>query len=98
MGRTKDTGRTYLPTADEFYGDTYNKKYYQTVMFDSSELSDIDEWEAGKEYTMVIKAKLKSKTMREDGVVEGNFQIVSTKEGGKDFYDEEQERYVNLMK
>ena len=76
MGNLKGTGKVKNPmTTDEYFGNTDNKRFYDTMTFGQVALPEAVQWETGKEYDLKVRVKLKGKRI-EDGNEENVFEIL----------------------
>ena len=63
-----------------------NDPSYPLLQIQNKQLPEIEEWEVGREYRLVVTAKLRNKSNGEYGSY-GSFSITGIKED-KDMYDE----------
>ena len=94
----KGIGKTYQRSSDEYFGNTENRKFYDILTCGISDLPDADGWNAGQEYDLKVRARLRSKTERE-GDTELSFELVgiSSLEDEKEEETPEQSRIKKIL-
>lgn len=78
----------------------YNERLMQRFYLDNRMLPEMTDWEAGQEYQLLIRVKMKGKTENEDGTVEAPFELLTAKPAEDDYQramSKEQKRYNELM-
>ena len=93
----KGIGKRFQRTSDEYFGDTDNRKYYDILTCGISDLPEADDWEAGQEYDLKVRAKLKSKK-EIDGNAELVFELVGVSSLEEDVKEEtEQQKKIKKI-
>lgn len=99
MGNLKGTGRVKNPmTTDEYFGDTDNKRFYDTMTFGQVALPEAVLWESGKEYDLKVRVKLKGKKI-EGKEEENTFEIlgVAALDNNVEKLTPEQDKFKKLL-